>query len=139
PSSRSSYVTVPCPPVSYHCPSSPTTRKPAAPEGDASLMTHDSDIPADRRYTEEHEWALREADDVVLVGITDYAQHELGDVVYAELPAVGTQLSGMAEFGAVESVKAASDLFAPVTGEVVDTNTALVEQPELINDSPYDQ
>ena len=96
-------------------------------------------IPTDRRYTEEHEWARRESEDVVQVGITDFAQHELGDVVYAELPQIGTRVTAMGEFGAVESVKAASDLFAPVTGEVVGVNEALVEQPELINDSPYDQ
>lgn len=98
-----------------------------------------SQVLDDRRYTEEHEWALRESESVVLVGITDYAQHELGDVVYAELPNVGTHVSALNEFGAVESVKAASDLFSPVTGEVVAVNGALVEQPELINDSPYDQ
>jgi glycine cleavage system H protein len=96
-------------------------------------------IPTDRRYTEEHEWALREGDDVVQVGITDFAQHQLGDVVYAELPKVGSKVTAMGEFGAVESVKAASDLFSPVTGEIVGVNEALVEQPELINDSPYDQ
>ena len=98
-----------------------------------------SQVPEDRRYTEEHEWALRESSDVVVVGITDYAQHELGDVVYADLPPIGTHVSGLSEFGAVESVKAASDLFSPVTGEVVAFNEALVEQPELINDSPYGQ
>ena len=103
-------------------------------------MTEAGDqIPTDRRYTEEHEWARRESEDVVQVGITDFAQHELGDVVYAELPQIGTRVTAMGEFGAVESVKAASDLFAPVTGEVVGVNEALVEQPELINDSPYDQ
>lgn len=98
-----------------------------------------SQVPGDRRYTEEHEWALREGEDVVQVGITDFAQHELGDVVYADLPTVGTRLTAMNEFGAVESVKAASDLFSPVTGEVVAVNEALVEQPELINDSPYER
>lgn len=98
-----------------------------------------SQIPTDRRYTEEHEWALQEDGGIVLVGITDFAQHELGDVVYADLPTVGTRVIAMGEFGAVESVKAASDLFSPVTGEVVAVNETLVEQPELINDSPYDQ
>jgi glycine cleavage system H protein len=102
-------------------------------------LTEHADIPSDRRYTPEHEWALREEGDVVRVGITDYAQHELGDVVYAELPAVGAEVTAMADFGALESVKAASDLFSPVTGEVVALNEELTEHPEWINDSPYDQ
>jgi glycine cleavage system H protein len=98
-----------------------------------------SEIPSDRRYTEEHEWALDEGDGIARVGITDFAQHELGDVVYVDLPAVGSRVTAMDEFGAVESVKAASDLFSPVTGEVTEVNSALIEQPELINDSPYDR
>jgi glycine cleavage system H protein len=105
----------------------------------SSVTEPTSHIPDDRRYTEEHEWALAESDGTVLIGITDFAQHELGDVVYADLPKPGTQVTATNEFGAVESVKAASDLFSPITGEVVAVNEALVEQPELINDSPYDQ
>ncbi|MPZ16126.1 MAG: glycine cleavage system protein GcvH [Chloroflexi bacterium] len=95
-------------------------------------------MPADRRYTREHEWALRE-DDIVVVGITDFAQHELGDVVYVELPAVGGRVTAMKEFGVIESVKSASDLYSPLTGEVVATNAELAEHPELVNDSPYDR
>ncbi len=97
-----------------------------------------SEIPSDRRYTAEHEWALLEGD-VVLVGITDYAQHELGDVVYADLPKVGERVTGGGDLGAIESVKAASDIFSPVTGEVVAVNGALVEHPEWVNESPYER
>ena len=100
-------------------------------------MAEGSAVPGDRRYTREHEWALVE-DDLVVVGITDFAQHELGDVVYVELPGVGSHVTAMAEFGVVESVKAASDLFSPVGGEVVEVNEALVVHPELVNESPYD-
>jgi glycine cleavage system H protein len=85
----------------------------------------------------EHEWALRDGD-VVLVGITDYAQHELGDVVYTDLPKVGERVTGGGDLGAIESVKAASDIFSPVTGEVVAVNAELVEHPEWVNDSPYE-
>ncbi|MSQ24449.1 MAG: glycine cleavage system protein GcvH [Chloroflexi bacterium] len=100
-------------------------------------MIEPDEIPSDRRYTPEHEWARREGD-VVAVGITEYAQHELGDVVYPDLPEVGTHVVAMEEFGALESVKAASDIFAPVTGEVIERNEGLIEHPEWINDSPYD-
>lgn len=75
--------------------------------------------------------------DIATIGITDFAQSQLGDVVYVELPKVGTQVKLMAPFGVVESVKTASDLFAPVSGEVVAVNTALADQPELVNASPY--
>ena len=95
-------------------------------------------IPNDRRYTAEHEWALRDGD-VVQVGITDYAQHELGDVVYTDLPKVGEQVTGGDDMGAIESVKAASDIFSPVTGAVVAVNEELVEHPEWVNDSPYER
>lgn len=101
-------------------------------------MAERSSIPDDRRYTTEHEWALREGDSV-LVGITDYAQHELGDVVYADLPAVGSDVEALGEFGALESVKAASDVFSPVSGEITAINEELVEHPELINESPYER
>ena len=101
-------------------------------------MSEGTSVPGDRRYTEEHEWALLERD-LVIVGITDYAQHELGDVVYVELPAVGTRVTAMREFGVVESVKSASDLYSPVTGEVVERNDELSEHPELVNESPYDR
>src|SRR5262245_24150383 len=100
-------------------------------------MSEGSRIPDDRRYTSEHEWA-RSDGDVVVVGITDFAQHELGDVVYVELPAVGGRVVVGQEFGVIESVKSASDLFSPLTGEVVETNAELSEHPELVNESPYD-
>lgn len=102
-------------------------------------MTEPANIPTDRRYSEEHEWALPEDGDVVRVGITDFAQYQLGDVVYADLPAVGTRVKATEEFGSLESVKAASDLFCPVSGEVVALNEGLVEHPEWINESPYDR
>lgn len=93
-------------------------------------------IPADLLYTDEHEWVRLEGD-IAVVGITDYAQHELGDVVYVELPEVGTTVEQGKPFGVVESVKAASDLYAPVSGEVVEINTALEDAPELVNNDPY--
>lgn len=94
--------------------------------------------PPELKYTEEHEWVRAEGDEVV-VGITDYAQDQLGDVVFVELPAVGDQVQQFKPFGVVESVKAASDLFSPVSGEVVATNEALLTQPELVNTSPYEE
>ena len=101
-------------------------------------MTEGSSVPEGRRYTKEHEWALVEGDQVV-VGITDFAQHELGDVVYVELPKVGGRVTALKEFGVVESVKAASDLYSPLSGEVVATNAELADHPELVNESPYDR
>jgi glycine cleavage system H protein len=95
-------------------------------------------VPADRRYTSEHEWA-KAVDGEVLVGITDYAQSKLGDVVYVELPNVGDRVEAMKSFGSVESVKTASDLFAPIAGTVTAVNTRLRDQPELVNQSPYDE
>jgi glycine cleavage system H protein len=96
------------------------------------------EFPANLRYTKEHEWARQEGNRVV-VGITDYAQKELGDVVFVELPEVGTTIATMDTFGVVESVKAVSDLYAPVSGTVVEANTILEDQPELVNASPYGQ
>ncbi len=93
-------------------------------------------IPPDLRYTNEHEW-VRVDDGIGTVGITDYAQDQLGDVVYVDLPSPGKQLSQLAVFGEIESVKAVSELYAPVSGEVVESNGALADKPELINDSPY--
>lgn len=101
-------------------------------------MSEGSSVPEDRRYTEEHEWALAQ-DGMVVVGITDFAQHELGDVVYVELPKVAARVTLGKEFGVVESVKSASDLYSPVTGEVVAVNPELAERPELVNESPYDE
>lgn len=95
------------------------------------------ETPADLKYAETHEWLRDEGDGVISVGITDYAQDALGDVVYVELPEVGDQLAAQDEAGAVESVKAASDIYAPVSGEVIAINEALEEEPEIINESPY--
>jgi glycine cleavage system H protein len=92
--------------------------------------------PQDRRYTKEHEWVLPEGDRA-RVGITDYAQKQLGDVVFLELPEVGRRLKAHEVFGTVESVKAVSELFAPVSGEVVEVNSSLTDGPEKINSDPY--
>ena len=92
--------------------------------------------PPDCKYTKEHEWVRLEGDTAV-VGITDYAQSELGDVVFVELPAAGTPVRQGESFGVVESVKAASDLYAPVSGEVLEPNAALQDAPELVNRDPY--
>jgi len=93
-------------------------------------------IPSDLRYTKEHEWIRVEGDEAT-VGITDYAAEQLGDVVFVELPEAGRALEQFASFGVVESVKAVSDLFAPVAGEVVAVNDALTDRPELVNGDPY--
>ena len=92
--------------------------------------------PDDVRYTREHEWVRLEGHTAV-IGITSYAQDELGDVVYVELPSVGEMVSPGGEFGTVESVKAVSPLFAPLAGEIVEVNEALIDQPELVNAEPY--
>ncbi|MCW3147555.1 glycine cleavage system protein GcvH [Stutzerimonas stutzeri] len=96
-----------------------------------------SEIPSDLRYASSHEWARLEADGSITVGISDHAQEALGDVVYVELPEIGRQLSAGQEAGVVESVKAASDIYAPVSGEVVAINEALTDSPELVNSDPY--
>lgn len=93
-------------------------------------------VPADLKYTKEHEWAKLEGDRV-RVGITAFAQEQLGDVVFVELPRVGAKVTAHQAFGVVESVKAVSDLFAPMTGQVVEVNTELAQKPELINKDPY--
>ena len=93
--------------------------------------------PTDRRYTSEHEWVKLEGD-VAVVGITDFAQDQLGDVVYVELPKVGDKVEAMKPFGVVESVKTASDLFAPVSGTVAEVNDQLTTEPQLVNDAPYE-
>jgi glycine cleavage system H protein len=97
-----------------------------------------SEIPEDLRYTEEHEYVRLSDDQIVIVGITDYAQGELGDIVYVDLPDVGAQFSRMEVFGTIEAVKAVSELYAPATGEVVEVNTGLDDDPSLINNDPYD-
>jgi glycine cleavage system H protein len=92
--------------------------------------------PADRRYTTEHEWIKAEGEHYV-VGITAFAQDQLGDIVYVELPKVGDRVESGKAFGVIESVKTASDLYAPVSGEVVEVNSQLVDQPQSVNDDPY--
>jgi len=94
------------------------------------------DIPEDLSYTSEHEWIDIE-NEVATVGITDYAQGELGDIVFVELPNQGDKTTQMEPFGTIEAVKAVSELFAPLSGEVVEVNSALEEAPELINNDPY--
>ena len=96
-------------------------------------------VPEDRRYSKEHEWALAEPDGLVLVGITDFAQHELGDVVYVELPKPGDRVTQNAQMGEVESVKAVSELFSPVSGEVAAVNDDVQNAPELLNESPHEK
>jgi glycine cleavage system H protein len=93
-------------------------------------------VPQDLRYTKDHEW-VRVEGDVATVGITDYAAAQLGDVVFVELPEVGRRVAQFAVIGVVESVKAVSDLFCPVGGEVVETNPALAGSPELLNSDPF--
>jgi glycine cleavage system H protein len=95
------------------------------------------DIPEDRRYTREHEWAKTGEDGLVRVGITDYAQEALGDVVYVQLPDVGATVEADAVFGEIESTKSVSDLYSPVGGEVVDVNSVLEDAPEKVNADPY--
>lgn len=92
--------------------------------------------PPDLKYTKEHEW-VRVEGDIGTVGITDYAQDQLGDIVFVDLPSTGITVSQMQKFGEIESVKAVSELFSPVSGEVSEVNTALADQPELVNDFPY--
>ncbi len=94
------------------------------------------EFPSDLKYTKEHEW-VRIDGETGTIGITDFAQGELGDVVFVELPSVGSSLAKDAAFGTIEAVKAVSDLYAPISGEVVEVNTALSETPELVNKSPY--
>jgi glycine cleavage system H protein len=95
-----------------------------------------SNVPADLRYTREHEWAKQEGNRV-RVGITHFAQEQLGDVVFVELPKVGTRVRAHQTFGVVESVKAVSDLFAPVSGEIAEANAELAQKPETVNQDPY--
>jgi glycine cleavage system H protein len=96
------------------------------------------DIPDDLRYTKEHEWASIEGK-IVTVGITDYAQDQLGDIVYVELPEEGATAKSDEPFGVVESVKAVSDIYAPVSGKVVEANHSLGDTPELLNEDPYNE
>jgi len=97
-----------------------------------------SNLPANLRYAASHEWVLDHQDGTVTIGITDHAQEALGDVVFVELPEVGQSLSKGKEFGVIESVKAASDLYSPVNGEVIEVNEAIEDAPETVNDAPYE-
>lgn len=98
------------------------------------------EIPTELLYTEEHEWILvDDTNNTVIIGITDYAQGELGDIVFVELPGVDDEVKQMEPFGTIEAVKAVSDLFSPVAGVVTEVNTILQDQPELINQDPYDK
>ncbi|MDB4002612.1 glycine cleavage system protein GcvH [Oceanospirillaceae bacterium] len=96
-----------------------------------------SNLPQGLSYVESHEWIRNEGDGIVTIGVTDFAQEQLGDVVFVELPDVGAELVSADEFGVIESVKAASDLFAPVSGEVIAINELLADDPELVNTDPY--
>ena len=97
-----------------------------------------ANVPADLRYTKEHEWAKLEGD-TARIGITAFAQEQLGDVVFVELPKVGAKVTAMKTFGVVESVKAVSDLYAPLSGDVVEINAELPKKPEVVNADPYGQ
>jgi len=96
-----------------------------------------SDCPKNLKYAETHEWVNQEADNIISVGITDFAQSELGDLVFFDLPEVGRQLAAKEQCAVVESVKTASDLFSPVAGEVIALNEALEDEPELVNEDAY--
>ncbi len=97
-----------------------------------------SELRSELKYLASHEWARLDADGTVVVGISDHAQEALGDVVYVETPEVGSSVTCGEEAGVVESVKAASDIFSPISGEVIEVNEALEEAPETVNGSPYD-
>ncbi len=93
---------------------------------------------SDLRYTKDHEWAYVESDGIARIGISNYAQEQLGDVVFIELPAVGAKIQQTQKLGEIESVKAVSDLYAPISGEVIEINQRVVETPELVNEDPYE-
>ena len=96
-----------------------------------------SDLPDNLKYANSHEWACVEDDNVVRVGITDFAQEQLGDLVYIELPELGRKIEAQEQCAVVESVKTASDIFSPVSGEIIAVNLALADEPEKVNDDPY--
>lgn len=96
-----------------------------------------SELPGDLRYTSEHEWLRKEEDGSVTVGITDYAQRSLGDLVYVELPEVGQEVESGGDMAVVESVKAASDVYSPISGTVLEVNADLADDPQKINGDPY--
>ena len=97
-----------------------------------------SDIPGDLKFLSSHEWARVEADGTITIGISDYAQDLLGDIVFVELPEVGQSVDAENDTAIVESVKAASDIYSPLSGEVIEVNSLLEDQPEIINSSPYE-
>ena len=97
------------------------------------------ELPEDVRYTQDHEWAREEEDGLICVGITDYAQDQLGDITFVELPEVGDTFDQGDEFGTLESTKAVSELFIPLGGEVVEINGILEDQPQLVNNDPYNK
>lgn len=96
-----------------------------------------NNTPDELKYTKTHEWSLKESDDVIIIGITQHAQELLGDMVFVELPEVGDSVHASDELGVVESVKAASDFYAPVSGEVIEVNSELADSPALVNSDPY--
>jgi len=96
-----------------------------------------SNVPADLRYAKSHEWVKLNGDGTALIGITDYAQNSLGDITYVQMPKSGAILKAGETFGVVESVKAASDLYSPISGKVVEVNSALDNTPEMVNTAPY--
>lgn len=98
-----------------------------------------AEFPVELRFAESHEWARMEENSTITVGISDHAQEELGDVVFVELPEVGASVQAGAEVAVVESVKAASDIYSPVSGTVIAINDALEDAPEIVNDSPFDK
>src|SRR4051812_49736958 len=122
PISPSTYVDGPLPHASSHCRSTK----------ERSAMAY----PSDLKYTKDHEW-IRISGDTAEIGITDFAQQQLGDVVYVELPEAGQSLTAGQSFGSIESVKAVSELFAPMSGEVVEVNPALKDHPETVNSQPH--
>jgi glycine cleavage system H protein len=97
-----------------------------------------SNVPADLKYVKSHEWIKKLADGTVVIGITDHAQHALGDLVFVEVPKVGRKLTANEACAVVESVKAASDVYAPIAGEVIDANGTLANTPEILNSDPYE-
>ena len=105
-------------------------------DGSQESVLADYEIPSDQRYSHEDEWVRQEGDECV-IGVTDYAQQQLGDIVFVELPEIGSTLTGGDTFGVIESVKAVSDLFAPISGVVIEVNTDLEEKPETVNESCY--
>ena len=106
--------------------------------GEKSIKINGYEIRKDRFYTKEHEWALIEENKNVRIGITDYAQKSLHDIVYVEAPTIGLKVSQMSPIGSVESIKSVSEIYSPISGEVIEVNNKLSDSPEIINISPYD-